>query len=78
MKKNLNDNSMTSCYNPWTQHEIADKSVADSVEALIGVCLLVGGRETAIHFLSNLGIGVFNVSLHVAFDINMIYDNIIE
>ena len=78
MKESLNDGGLTSCYNPWMQQEIPDKSVADSIEALIGVCLLVGGRETAIHFLSNLGIGVYNVSLYVAFDISMIYDNIIR
>ncbi|XP_050727390.1 endoribonuclease Dicer-like isoform X4 [Eriocheir sinensis] len=48
----------TSCYKPWTEHELGDKSVADSVEALIGVCLVVGGSEAAIAFLHNLGIGV--------------------
>ncbi|KAG0726692.1 Endoribonuclease Dicer [Chionoecetes opilio] len=52
----------TSCYNPWTQHELADKSVADCVEAIIGVGLLVGGRETAIQVLCNFGIGVTNGS----------------
>lgn len=62
MKKNDGERSRASCYNPWTEHELGDKSVADSVEALIGVCLLVGGYETAIDFLSSLGIGAINVS----------------
>uniref|UniRef100_A0A0P4WEE1 Uncharacterized protein n=1 Tax=Scylla olivacea TaxID=85551 RepID=A0A0P4WEE1_SCYOL len=58
--KKMEDGSRKPCYNPWTQHEVSDKSVADSVEALIGVSLLVGGRETAMNFLSNLGMEVFN------------------
>lgn len=56
---------LSSCYNPWTEHELGDKSVADCVEALIGVFLLVGGNEAAISFLHNLGIGVSHVSTTV-------------
>nr|XP_045626168.1 endoribonuclease Dicer-like isoform X1 [Procambarus clarkii] len=48
------------CYNPWTEHVLSDKSIADSVEALIGAYLLVGGSESAINFLHMLGIGVYN------------------
>ncbi|XP_076046437.1 endoribonuclease dcr-1-like [Oratosquilla oratoria] len=39
------------CYNPWTHHQVADKSVADVVEALIGVYLFTGGPKRAIKFL---------------------------
>lgn len=59
----MEDGSRKSCHNPWTQHEVSDKSVADTVEALIGVSLLVGGREAAMHFLCNLGMDIFNVSI---------------
>ncbi|XP_071529845.1 LOW QUALITY PROTEIN: endoribonuclease Dicer [Panulirus ornatus] len=47
------------CYNPWMEHELSDKSIADSVEALIGAYLLVCGSETAINFLSELGVCFF-------------------
>ncbi|MPC24342.1 Endoribonuclease dcr-1 [Portunus trituberculatus] len=58
--KKMEDGGRKSCYNPWTQHEVSDKSVADSVEALIGISLLVGGRETAMNFLGNLGMEIYN------------------
>ncbi|XP_042887206.1 endoribonuclease Dicer-like [Penaeus japonicus] len=48
-----------SCYNPWTEHEVADKSVADCMEAIIGAYLLVCGNEAATSFLDWLGVGVF-------------------
>lgn len=50
-----------SCYNPWTEHEVADKSVADCMEAIIGAYLLVCGNEAATSFLDWLGVGVFKV-----------------
>lgn len=50
------------CYNPWTEHEVADKSVADCVEALIGAYLLACGSQAAVSFLHNIGIGVTAVS----------------
>lgn len=59
----MDTNIRVPCYNPWKEHEVTDKSVADSVEALIGVFLLVGGNEAAINFLHNLGIGVSKVSI---------------
>ncbi|XP_037774634.1 endoribonuclease Dcr-1-like [Penaeus monodon] len=48
-----------SCYNPWTEHEVSDKSIADCVEAIIGAYLLVCGNEAATSFLDWLGVGVF-------------------
>ncbi|CAL4067860.1 unnamed protein product, partial [Meganyctiphanes norvegica] len=45
-------------YNPWTHHILSDKSIADAVEALIGVHLLVGGADSAHQFLHWLGIGL--------------------
>nr|XP_045623564.1 endoribonuclease Dicer-like [Procambarus clarkii] len=48
------------CYNPWKEHLVSDKSIADSVEALIGAYLLVGGNEAAVNFLHKLGLGVYN------------------
>lgn len=50
-----------SCYNPWTEHEVSDKSIADCVEAIIGAYLLVCGNEAAAAFLHWLGVGVFRV-----------------
>ncbi|XP_076046340.1 endoribonuclease Dicer-like isoform X2 [Oratosquilla oratoria] len=47
----INDKKHEDCYNPWTHQQIADKSTADVVEALIGVCLLTGGPKRAIKFL---------------------------
>nr|AFB82635.1 dicer-2 [Penaeus japonicus] len=48
-----------SCYNPWTEHEVSDKSIADCVEAIIGAYLRVCGNEAAAAFLHWLGVGVF-------------------
>ncbi|KAK3890621.1 hypothetical protein Pcinc_005417, partial [Petrolisthes cinctipes] len=46
------------CYNPWTEHNVTDKSVADCVEALLGAYLLACGSGAAVTFLHKLGIGV--------------------
>ncbi|CAL4183718.1 unnamed protein product, partial [Meganyctiphanes norvegica] len=47
-------------FDPWTQHLVADKSVADSIEAMIGAYLLVGGSNAARRFLFWLGIKEIN------------------
>ncbi|KAK7066036.1 hypothetical protein SK128_000916 [Halocaridina rubra] len=51
------------CYNPWKQQRVSDKSVADSVEALIGAYLLKCGSKAAKDFIHFLGIGIFDVSI---------------
>nr|XP_053628176.1 endoribonuclease Dicer-like [Cherax quadricarinatus] len=51
-----------SCYNPWSEHDLSDKNIADSTEALIGAYLLAAGADTAVNFMHNLGLGVYNVS----------------
>lgn len=43
-------------YNLLTQHSIPDKSIADAVEAMIGVYLLTYGPEKATQFLKWLGL----------------------
>ena len=48
-------------YNPWKQHEVSDKSVADCFEALIGAYLLNCGSDAAKDFLHWIGIGVHEV-----------------
>ncbi|XP_064098364.1 endoribonuclease Dicer-like [Macrobrachium nipponense] len=47
-----------SCFNPWEEHEVSDKSIADCTEALIGAYLLQCGADTAKDFLHWIGIGV--------------------
>lgn len=54
--------NQSSCYNPWTEHEVSDKSIADCTEAITGAYLLVCGDKAAASFLDWLGIGVFKVS----------------
>lgn len=51
--------NQSSCYNPWTEHEVSDKSIADCTEAITGAYLLVCGDKAAASFLDWLGIGVF-------------------
>ncbi|CAG0883132.1 unnamed protein product, partial [Cyprideis torosa] len=46
-------------YNLLTQHSIPDKSIADSVEALIGAYLVSCGVQGALMFMSVVGITVF-------------------
>ncbi|XP_069951425.1 endoribonuclease Dicer-like isoform X2 [Cherax quadricarinatus] len=58
--KESKNNTGSCCYNPWSQHMLSDKSIADSVEALIGAYLLTGGTDAAINFLHKLGLGVCN------------------
>lgn len=43
-------------YNLLTQHSIPDKSIADAVEAMIGVYLLTYGPDRTIQFLKWLGL----------------------
>ncbi|KAK8735003.1 hypothetical protein OTU49_005779 [Cherax quadricarinatus] len=50
----------SACYNPWSEHLLADKNIADSVEALIGAYLLAAGTKAAVTFLHKLGLGVCN------------------
>lgn len=47
-------------YNLLTQHSIPDKSVADAVEALIGVYLLTYGPKGALTFMKWLGLKILN------------------
>jgi endoribonuclease Dicer len=44
----------------FTRQTISDKSVADSIEALIGAYLVSGGYKGALYFLDYLGIKVSN------------------
>ncbi|XP_066938837.1 endoribonuclease Dicer-like [Macrobrachium rosenbergii] len=46
------------CFNPWEEHEVSDKSIADCTEALIGAYLLQCGADAAKDFLHWMGIGV--------------------
>lgn len=53
-----NPPTRASCFNPWEEHEVSDKSIADCTEALIGAYLLQCGADAAKDFLHWMGIGV--------------------
>ncbi|XP_068243252.1 endoribonuclease Dicer-like isoform X2 [Palaemon carinicauda] len=56
--KDMKPPTKSSCFNPWREHEVSDKSVADCTEALIGAYLLQCGASAAKDFLHWMGIGV--------------------
>lgn len=49
------------CYNLLTQQAISDKTVADAVEALIGIYLATYGPVGAVRFLNWFGLKVDQV-----------------
>lgn len=63
----VNDTTAVIPYNLLTQHSIPDKSVADAVEALIGVYLLTYGPKGALQFMKWLGLKILNEVLTLMF-----------
>jgi endoribonuclease Dicer len=54
----LAPNYKTDLQNQRCQQSVSDKSIADSIEALIGAYLLSGGNKSAIRFMQWLGLKV--------------------
>jgi len=57
--------------NQRLQHSVSDKSVADSIEALIGAYLLKGGHKSAVIFMKWLGLKVMSKEI----DTNLLNNN---
>jgi hypothetical protein len=55
------------CYNMLNQQAVGDKSVADGVEALIGVYLLTYGPGGALRFMNWLGLNVRAIEVRERF-----------
>ncbi len=62
----LAPNYKTDQQNQRCQQSVSDKSIADSIEALIGAYLLSGGNESAIRFMQWLGLKVIPEDINSA------------
>ena len=58
LKSKPNDNNVNKRMDSFKYRKIKNKSIADSVEALIGAHLMIGGNKTALIFMEWLGLKV--------------------